>query len=91
MESQKDLGVITALMERFEKERLPRALEIREKVGGGEKLSDLDLEFLERVLSDAKEYRPLVEEHPEYQKLVAKVVALYGEIAELAVQNEKAD
>lgn len=89
-QSQRDLGVITALMERFEKQRLPRVLRIREQVGGGEKLSSADLEFLEQVLADAKYVKPLIDKHPEYQQLAAQAIDLYHEIAALALKNEQA-
>ena len=88
-QSQKDLGVITALMDRFENERLPRALEIRAKVGNGDKLSDSDVDFLDRVLNDVKNNKATLGKFPEYQGLIAKVVGLYHEIMDLAVKNEK--
>ncbi len=88
-ESSKDLGVISVLLERFEKQRLPRALSIKEKVDQGETLDDFDIEFLEEVFAAANEIKPLVERNPEYQKLVAQAVHLYGEIMEKALLNEK--
>lgn len=88
-QSEKDLGVITTLLERLEKERLPRALALREEVAGGAKLGDMDIEFLERVLGDAQLIKPYLERHPEYQPLAAKVLDLYREITELALKNEE--
>ena len=90
-QSQKELGILTALVGRFERERLPQALEIKERVGKGEKLSDADLAFLQRVMSDVQDNKHLIDNHPEYQKLVAQVIGLYNEITELAVKNEEAD
>jgi hypothetical protein len=41
-----DLGLILAVADRLEKQRLPRALEIKERVDQGEKLSDFDLNLI---------------------------------------------
>ena len=70
-------------------ERLPRALELKEKVDKGETLNDIDIAFLEQVFSDANKLGPLLERHNEYQKLVSQAVELYSEITEKALANEK--
>ncbi len=86
-----DPGVISVLMERFEKQRLPRALSIKEKVDGGARLDNFDLAFLEEVLSDSTRVKPLLDRHPEYQKLAASVMHLYHEITAKALENEQSD
>ena len=88
-QSDKDQGIIVALVERFEKERLPRALEIRERVGKGEKLSEPDLAFLEQVLADTQDIKPFIDRNPEYRSLSVKAIALYHEIIDLALSNEQ--
>ncbi len=85
----KDAGVITVLLQRLEKERLPIALTLKEKVDSGEILSDSDLAFLEKVLSDTNRIKPLIKRHPEYHSLATKLINLYSEITEKAVENEK--
>ena len=70
-EKSEDAGLIAVLMERFESERLPRALELQEKVDQGETLNDIDIAFLEQVFADANKLGPLLERHNEYQKLVS--------------------
>jgi hypothetical protein len=87
----KKLGVLSALVERFEQERLPRALEIRDRVAAGEKLSDTDVQFLDMVLSDVQDIKPYIDSHPEYQPLAVKAIALYHEIVELGVTNEQTE
>lgn len=83
-----DDGVIIALVERFEKHRLPRALALKEKVDAGNKLDAMDLAFLDRVFETAPEVQRLVEKHPEYQGVVARVTHLYHEITAKALENE---
>jgi hypothetical protein len=87
--STKDTGVITTLLERFEKQRLPRALALKSQVDAGQRLSQADIDFLKLVFQDAKEIQPLVSRYPEYEPLVAQVIHLYHEITEKALANER--
>jgi hypothetical protein len=84
-----DKGIIMVLLDRLEKHRLPRLLALKEKVDGGQPLGDFDIEFLEKVFSDAGKLEALIERHPEYKEIAAKVVGLYNEITSKALENEK--
>ena len=84
-----DPGVIQALVERLNTQRLPRALDIKKRVDAGETLGEYDMNFLESVFHDAETLKPLMNRNPEYQKLVANIIRLYKEIVDKAMENEK--
>ncbi|MBU2713058.1 hypothetical protein [Zooshikella harenae] len=88
-QNAEEAGIIATLIERFDKQRLPRALSIKERVDKGERLSEYDIAFLEEVFADANEMRRYVERHPEYHDLAAKAAALYKSIMDKALENEK--
>jgi hypothetical protein len=88
-ESTLDAGLIATLLERLEKQRLPRLLAIKEKVDRGEPIDDLELKFLEKAIADARDILPIIDRHPEYQQLTTQVLSLYKEISEKALQLEK--
>lgn len=86
----KELGITLVLLERFEKQILPDALWIKDKVDKGELLSDGDIEFLEQVLQNAVDAKERVDHHPELQTLYADAVNLYEEITAKGLANQQA-
>lgn len=84
-----DEGVLTALIERFENQRLPRARRLREKVNNGNTLSEDDLEYLSKLMKDTHKTIPLIDRNPKYQKLAVQALELHKEIVEKALENEK--
>jgi len=87
-ETSNDAALIQVLVERLEKIRLPIALELQEKVDRGELLNDIDIEYLEEVLGDVEQVKPLIDRHPEWQELAARMTGLYNDITTKALENE---
>ncbi len=89
IESSRDTGTLTVLLQRLETQRLPRILALKEKVDRGELLSDTDIAFLEEAFSDARQIKPILDRNPKYQDLAMRVFTLYKEITDRALENEK--
>jgi len=88
-QSSEDTGVILALMQRFNEQRLPKALALKVRVEEGECLSEHDIAFLDEVFRDANHAMPLIDKHPELQPIATRAISLYKEITGKALENEK--
>jgi hypothetical protein len=82
-------GIILALIDRFEKQRLPRLQALKAKTENGERLTSEEIEFLDTVIHDAQKSKQLIDRHPEWHVFCANVVHLYETITEKALENEK--
>jgi hypothetical protein len=87
--TDKEAGIIQALAERMEKQRLPMALALKAKVDQGGLLDQTDIAFLEEAFANAAQLKPLLDTHPEWQELAARILGLYHEITEKALENEQ--
>lgn len=81
-------ALAVVLLERLRTQRLPRALDIKQKVDAGATLENHDLAFLKEVLADAERIRPFLDRAPEYQAISARMIHLYHEITAGALANE---
>ena len=86
----KDEMILETLLQRFEKIRLPRLLDIKSKVEQGNRLDNFDMEFLEEVFSDARENKHYLDDADnELKGIFMKVLDLYKDITEKALENEQ--
>ena len=88
-EPSHDDGVIMTLIKRFETQRLPRLNALKEQTERGACLSDADMDFLETVIHDALQTKPLIDKHQEWQSFCANVIHLCETITEKGLENEK--
>ena len=87
--NSKDKGVIFVLLERFNKQRLPRALEMEKRVDCGEPLNELDHLFIKEVLTESRKIEQLVERNPEFREIYEKAFNLWKEIIDKDLENQK--
>jgi hypothetical protein len=85
-----DAATIQALLERLVKFRLPRAVALKKRIDGGERITDADMAFLKNALEDAHHGLRYVARNPEFQTLGSQIVQLYDDIIRKATENEKA-
>lgn len=89
-EDMKDKMIMNTLLERFQKQRLPRLLDIKKAVDQGDKLGNFDMEFLEEVFSDTRQNQRYIQAaDDELKSLFMKALSLYNEITEKALENEQ--
>jgi hypothetical protein len=87
--SPTDQGTIQVLLDRLNNIRLPRALELKAKVDQGETLDTHELDYMQAMFEDAGKAYTIIERHPELHDLAARLVSLYSEITDKALQNEQ--
>ncbi len=88
-ETSKDAYLIQVLIQRFERIRLPIALDLKSKVDRGDILNEMDIELLESVFHDFEQIKPLIDRHAEWQALAARIANLYNTITTRALENEQ--
>jgi len=90
-QAEKDEGLLEALVDRINEQRLPRLLALQKQVYENKALDNYDLEFLKMAIHDANIIQPLIERHPEYQKLTMEIIALYNDILKRDLKVEQSN
>ena len=88
-ERDSELGVVLALLNRFNTYRLPYARQLKAKVDRGELLSEYDIRFLKAVFDESAQARRLAAKHAKYESLVSRATSLYGDIMRKGLENEE--
>ncbi len=82
-------GTITTIIDRLNSQRLPRVSLMKQRVLQGERLDELDIHYLERLVRDMRHVQYLSKNHPRYQSLFVRVIGLYAEVTAAALENER--
>ena len=88
-DKKKDQGMILVLLDRFNKQRLPRAKEFKKKVDAGKVLDEYEEQYIEEVFQDIDKVKSLVERNPEYKKLLSEIMTMWNEIIRKNIENQK--
>jgi len=86
---KEELGIVTMMLERFTKQRLPRLLEMKERLDRGETLDDHDMEFLEMIEKDRLQTLSVAKRHQDLHEIAMKAINLYHEITSKALENQQ--
>ena len=86
---RKHEGTLHALLIHSSNTQLPRVLRIHKKVSCGCQLEDADMAFMQEVCKVTATMNSLMDAHPDFHDFVSRYISLIGEIAGLALANEK--
>jgi hypothetical protein len=89
MTGKNDQGVLFTLLEHFNRQLYPRALEIEKRLDAGERLSASAVEHLAEVCARVRELDALLARNPEYREIASGVMSLYARLLRHAWQNER--
>ena len=87
----KELCVIMMLLKRLEDDSIPMVLAMKKKVDAAERLTDAEVEYLERIIADAETFGigRLLDHHPDYSHLVGAFFSLCRQVIESDLRTEE--
>ena len=85
----KEDGIITVMLLRLQRQRLPHLLALHKKVLSGDLLDDYDISFLDIVCGEAKNCHVFCKDHQEYNNLFSQIAHFYNVISTTALENQK--
>lgn len=83
-----DAALLSVLMERYEKQRLPRAQALKARVERGEPLTDFDIHFLKDVSDSINGIKSFLVRHPGCCGLATQLLNLCTDIAKQGLAQE---
>lgn len=83
-------ATLSALIQRFNHERLPRIQAMQIRVHKGERLGEMEILYMERVIRDLRRNQAHARGNPRFEELMSKVAALYADVTVSALENERA-
>lgn len=81
-------AILFVTMQQIQTQKLPKILELQTKVNQGNLLNNFDLSFLEKSFKDTHEMLPVINHHPEYQKVCGSMIHIYHLVIEKALENQ---
>jgi hypothetical protein len=87
--SEQEDGVLQVVMERFVEQQLPVVLNLEHKVADGVELNNIEIELMERLLHEIKDFNRFMVRYPKYDDLVAKTSSLCAKVTSKALTIER--
>ena len=87
--TDRELGIVQAVLKDFNENKLPRVLDIKRRVDNGEKINSDDINLLDDLIEMSQGSEKFVEDHPDFAELIVRAADLYHYISSKALEIEK--
>lgn len=78
--TDKELGVVQVVLERYTREWLPALLDMKAKVDRGDTLDEREVALLSKAMDEANSGVAFARSHAEFRSLVDRATRLYSQI-----------